>query len=619
MVAGTVAMTMAAAGLAAVLAASSDAATSYSLFAKADTTKAKLDPESADLELGLRFSVSQPGTVEKIRFLKAPGDIGSRDVTLWSGRGKKLASVRTASETASGWQEITLPKSVALRAGGSYVVSYHARRYMATEHYFDRAATVGPVKAPAGRNGVYRYGSGFPTASYQASSYWVDVVFSTAPGTSNPVPAPTLSNVPSPTMKPTLKPTVPPTTPPATSKPPTVTPTTPGATTPPDSGAALKLPRIAWDGGPAFYKKFPKADAAGWDDPSFFPISVFLGKPEHAPKLAALGINTYMGAEHDGSRISSITGAGISVLAQDEWSKSEIGDDPKVVGHLVSDECDMSIGCSGSNTRENLAAQKKMVSELRARNDGRFMQANYGNGVLGTFWASGTMAEFVQAVDVTSVDKYAYTSSHVQGLLPNSPAWPDGAEPASSGAYGWLSDRMRSYMNQAALQPNWVFVETGRPFLTESDSLVIRPEQIEGAVWSSLIHEARGIAYFQHSNDRTCATYSLVDCDQARKDKVKAISAQVRSLAPVLNTQSYVWDFAAGTDTMLKTYGGSAYVFAGVGLKQSTGSKTFTLPAGVTGGTVTVVDENRTIPVVGGKFTDSFAGEYTHHIYKVSL
>jgi hypothetical protein len=52
-------------------------------------------------------------------------------------------------------------------------------------------------------------------------------------------------------------------------------------------------------------------------------------------------------------------------------------------------------------------------------------------------------------------------------------------------------------------------------------------------------------------------------------------------------------------------------------LGDSTGSKTFTLPAGVTATSVTVVGEDRTIPVSSGKFTDGFAAEYSHHVYKI--
>ena len=89
----------------------------------------------------------------------------------------------------------------------------------------------------------------------------------------------------------------------------------------------LDLPREAWWGGPSYYAKFSKAAASGWSDPSFFPIAVFLGKPEDAASLRSIGINTYMGAEYDGSQISVITGQGMSVMAQDEWAATEIGTD----------------------------------------------------------------------------------------------------------------------------------------------------------------------------------------------------------------------------------------------------------------------------------------------------
>ena len=61
--------------------------------------------------------------------------------------------------------------------------------------------------------------------------------------------------------------------------------TTPGATT-------LNLPRIPWEGGSAYWAQFPKANAAGWDDPSFFPISIFLGQMQSADYYKSLGINT---------------------------------------------------------------------------------------------------------------------------------------------------------------------------------------------------------------------------------------------------------------------------------------------------------------------------------------
>jgi hypothetical protein len=297
----------------------------------------------------------------------------------------------------------------------------------------------------------------------------------------------------------------------------------------------------------------------------------------------------------------------------------ELGDDDKVVGWVVSDECDMGLGCTGADQYANLADQKSKVDRLRGFGDGRFMFANYGNGLLHTYWSTDTMDDLMQVVDVASADKYFYTSPHIWGITPDSPYWPKGATVASSGTYGWLVDQMKKYLDPAKLHPNWMFVEVARPYLSEDGSRVIEPNQLEGAVWSAIIHEARGIAYFQHSNDPTCGGYALIDCDQARKDKVRDVNAKIQALAPVLNTQSYVHDFANGTETMLKANGGSAYVFAGIGLLGKPGTKTFTLPPGIRGTVVKVVGEDRTIPVTNASFSDAFAAEYTHHVYEISL
>ncbi|NOK20034.1 hypothetical protein [Corallococcus carmarthensis] len=75
----------------------------------------------------------------------------------------------------------------------------------------------------------------------------------------------------------------------------------------------------------------------------------------------------------------------------------------------------------------------------------------------------------------------------------------------------------------------------------------INANQVEGAVWSTLIHEARVVAYFSHVFSDTAANPSTTDvlndtrpAYQSTRDRVEAVNAQVQSLARVLNTQSYV-------------------------------------------------------------------------------
>ncbi|MCR2823913.1 DUF4082 domain-containing protein [Microbacterium sp. zg.Y909] len=554
------------------------APTGTSALEETPSTEAE-DPDTGSVELGMRFSPRVEGAITGIRFFKTPGNSGPHRGTLWDADGYALARVDFGETSTEGWQQAQLSSPVQVTPGEDYVVSYFAPhgRYAAAEHFFDRGFDSHYLSLPAGA-GVYAYGpGGFPTENHENSVYYVDVLF-----------------------VPTSTPSLPPVAPPA----------------PDDS--LLDLPREAWWGGPQYYSAFPQANASGWDEESFFPIAVFFGKPAHAAALAAVGVNTYLGAEHDGSPISDVTENGISVIAQAEWSSQEVGTDSRVVGWHVSDECDMGLSGCDSPLGElgGLAIQRAYVEGLRAKGDGRFLQANFGNGALGTYWSPTTMDDHVALMDVTSVDKYAYTSPHVQSLLRGTPSWPSDRNPASASAYGWQQDRMESFMSPIASKPNWAFVESARPYLTEEGARTISVAQIEGAVWNAIIHGAAGIAYFQHNNDGACGNYSLVECSTALRDGVAAINADVADLAPVINSPSYEWAFGSALDTALKAHGGSAYIFAMT--DGGTGERTFVLPPGVTG-TIEVVGENRQIRVSDGLFSDHFEAEYSHHTYRISL
>ncbi|KAA9135527.1 hypothetical protein [Microbacterium caowuchunii] len=377
------------------------------------------------------------------------------------------------------------------------------------------------------------------------------------------------------------------------------------------------MPTEAWWGGPSYYSAWAKPVAAGWTEPSFFPLALFFGKPSHARELAAIGINTFVGAEHDGSPAAMVTDEGISLIAQAEWTSAEIGDDPLVVGWHVSDECDMgSSGCdSPRGEHGSLEIQAEYTRQLRAKADDRFLQANFGNGVLGTYWSPTTMDDHLALVDVSSVDKYAYTSPHVQDLLRDSSYWPIGRTPSSAGAYGWQQDRMETFMSPAASKPNWVFVETAMPFLTEDGAQTIAVDQIRGAVWNAIIHGAAGIAYFQHNNNG-CGTYSLIACGATLRAGVAEVNAGVSALAPVINTPTYSWEFGDGLETALKAHDGHAYILAMADGR--TGERTFTLPDGLDS-TVEVLGEDRTITAAEGRFTDVFESEATIHIYRMVI
>ncbi|MEV7663494.1 hypothetical protein, partial [Paenarthrobacter sp. NPDC089316] len=444
-----------------------------------------------------------------------------------------------------------------------------------------------------------------------------------------PTSEPTVTTTPTATAtaEPTSEPT--PTTPPT----PTATPTpTPTPTTPPTTGTLANLARVPWDGGPSYWKKFPKADAAGWDDPAFLPIVVWYGAPGSDAQLKydkALGINTYAQG-NPATPSAGITANGMFTLfspsdAPANWANQ--------VGTLLDDEVDGRF-----DTASGLAHMRELAAQFDPAKTGRFTYSNWTSGILTYDRSMGFSTDYYNTANVNSVDQYFYAVPQCD-WGDNQLRWrtPAGQSPIvtancrTASSYGKiisLQEEVNAARNVQA--PIWALptvVSTGG---STGGYRQLTPEQTKAQVWASIIHEARGIVWFSQSPDQQ----NINDCisgdafADARlkatpclKDQVAAAGAvnnEIKALAPVINTQSYVWNFGDGIDSMLKANDGSAYIFA-MGKDGTTGSRTFTLPAGITGTQVEVVGENRTIAVQNGAFTDSFANEYTHHVYKITI
>ncbi|PWK76985.1 uncharacterized protein DUF4082 [Aminobacter sp. AP02] len=167
--------------------------TTVSLFASSSTPSQPSVNDPSSVELGVRFTVSAAGTITGMRYYKSAQDTGTHVGSLWTSSGTLITSATFTAESASGWQTVTFAQPITVAAGTSYVASYHSNGfYAASPNYFTTAHSSGPLTAPASAsgsgNGLYAYGSGsiFPTSTYNATNYWVDVLFN--PATENMVP-----------------------------------------------------------------------------------------------------------------------------------------------------------------------------------------------------------------------------------------------------------------------------------------------------------------------------------------------------------------------------------------------------------------------------------------------
>lgn len=143
--------------------------------------------DANSVELGVKFRTDTAGYITGIRFYKGTNNTGTHIGNLWSSTGTQLATATFSGETTSGWQQVNFASAVAVAANTTYIASYYAPagNYAADGGYFTSTGTDNaPLHALKdgvdGSNGVYKYGSsGFPNSTYNATNYWVDVVFNT--------------------------------------------------------------------------------------------------------------------------------------------------------------------------------------------------------------------------------------------------------------------------------------------------------------------------------------------------------------------------------------------------------------------------------------------------------
>jgi len=393
------------------------------------------------------------------------------------------------------------------------------------------------------------------------------------------------------------------------------------------------------DGGPDFYDRFSPSLPTG---PEFFPIGVWLESvtdPADTAKDAEIGLNTYV--ELTGTtNLDLVRAAGMHTITS---PIGEHGDETG--GWLISDEADMWAGpgddpwtgnfpgqgdiCQPADGECGYTVQRDILDRLPE--DQRLRMVNYGKGV--AFWQSDAdAARFVnEFADIVSVDTYWFTDrgicGHSEGgrfFDPDQLTTVDGAErlPAElchrAANYGRTVDRVRSLVSPPGSRPVWSFVEVGRPF-NEEHYPTIAPEQVVAAVWSSIIHGARGIVYFNHSFSGPCQSQHALrePCYAPVRSAVAAVNDRITRLAPVLNAPyaDGVASVSTGVDLATKWYDGHFYLLAS-SAGGSVAEATFQLPC-VGDARITVLDEDRTLLADDGQFTDSFIDGNAVHVYRV--
>jgi O-glycosyl hydrolase len=178
-----------------LLFAGSARAISYNIFGNA-APPIRAWSDGKAVEVGVKFIVNGSMQVQGVRFYKGSGNTGAHIAHLWNSAGTLLATQNFTNENDSGWQAVLFTSPIRVNAGQVYTASYLAPQghYAADVNGLvdGRGLVTDPVYVPsncvAGGNGVYRYAEkgGFPSNSYRATNYYVDVIVTPD---SNPPPS----------------------------------------------------------------------------------------------------------------------------------------------------------------------------------------------------------------------------------------------------------------------------------------------------------------------------------------------------------------------------------------------------------------------------------------------
>lgn len=172
--------------------------TAYSIWSDDVIPQTPASPESRSVTLGVQFSSDVDGVITGVQFYRARTNGGPHRGQLWTESGRLLANTRPLRGSRPGWVTLAFHEPVRIKAGATYVAAYTAPhgQYAADQDH------LGPKRPAEERNliawlGVYTYGKGVPSSSFNDSNYYVDPVFrpdagagaSTPPAPTSPAPS----------------------------------------------------------------------------------------------------------------------------------------------------------------------------------------------------------------------------------------------------------------------------------------------------------------------------------------------------------------------------------------------------------------------------------------------
>ena len=349
------------------------------------------------------------------------------------------------------------------------------------------------------------------------------------------------------------------------------------------------------------------------DDPSFFPVGVWLQPAGVAAQYKAMGVNMYVGGvdsyprPKDRAFLDAIAQHGMVAICpfKKQYVEEKLHEHPAFVGWMFGDEPDNVDRATGQvkHTPEALLAD---FARIRRADPTHPVYLNLGCGVanerfVGRGATDEQYAAYPAACDIISYDVYPCNS-----IAPNGP---DRLHLVAKGV-----DRLRKWAGPG--KRVWCWIEANK--IHKGAGRAPTPDEAKTMIWMALVHGADGYGFFCHS--WAGPRLKVAGIEPEMQQALAPINAEVHRLAPVLNSPTIVDGATVKTtggsrvDVLVKRHGGATYLFA-VNMHRKPEQATLTI-AGLGDGAAEVLFEGRTVPLKAGRLTDAFA-PYAVHRYKI--
>lgn len=361
----------------------------------------------------------------------------------------------------------------------------------------------------------------------------------------------------------------------------------------------------------------PKVFANGFPtDPGFFPIGVWLQNPRNAAAYSGMGINTFVGLWQPPTEaeLGQLERNHIHVIVEHSPKVQALPNAHVIRAWLQADEPDnaQSNGAGGYGDCILPEELVRRYRETRTLDATRPVFLNFGQAVANAKW----FGRGQRCSQIAPKDYYSPASA--------------GADIVSFDIYPAAEERQAYVMGKLELvglgvanlkrwsqpgQPIWNAIETTH---INHPSRRPLPSEIRAEVWMSLIHGSNGIFYFVHEwkpSFREDGIRRYPDTVQ----EVSRLNAQIRQLAPVLNSPTRVGavkvEAPVEIATMVKVLDGETYLFA-VSMENTPAKAKLTLASAGSNRAV-VLGEDRIVDIKDGAIEDTFAG-YGVRLYKIA-